>query len=60
MLVGMGNSLGIRNPHGQGLDKILYPSWVWFFSGHIFLREYGFGQVIPIEFLPSAISTDAT
>ena len=44
------------------------PAWVWvwakfhtrhgygFFNGRIFLRGYGFGQVIPSGFLPVAIS----
>jgi hypothetical protein len=31
MLVGMGNPLGTRNPHGYEFGKILYPSWVWVF-----------------------------
>jgi hypothetical protein len=58
MLVGMGNSLGTRNPHGYGFGQNFIPVMgMGFLAGVFFLRGYGFGQVIPSEFLPIAIST---
>jgi hypothetical protein len=58
MLVGMGNPLGIRNPHGYGFGQNFIPVMgMGFLVGVFFLRGYGFGQVIPSGFLPIAIST---
>jgi hypothetical protein len=58
MLVGMGNPLGTRNPHGYGFGKNFIPVMgMGFLAGVFFLRGYGFGQVIPSGFLPIAIST---
>jgi hypothetical protein len=58
MLVGMENSLGTRNPHGYGFGQNFIPVMgMGFLAGVFFLRGYGFGQVIPIGFLPIAIST---
>jgi hypothetical protein len=58
MLVGMGNPLGTRSPHGYvfGQNFILVMG-MGFLAGVFFLRGYGFGQVIPSGFLPIAIST---
>jgi hypothetical protein len=57
MLVGMGNPLGTRNPHGYGFGQIFIPVMgMGFLAGVFFLRGYGFGQVIPSGFLPVAIS----
>jgi hypothetical protein len=58
MLVGLGNLLGTRNPHGYrfGQNFILVIG-MGFLAGVFFLREYGFGQVIASGFLPIAIST---
>jgi hypothetical protein len=57
MLVGMGNPLGTRNPYGCefGQNFILVMG-MGFLAGVFFLRGYGFGQVIPNEFLLVAIS----
>jgi hypothetical protein len=57
MLVGMGNPLGIRNPHGYefGQNFIAVIS-ISFLADIFFLCGYGFEQVIPNEFLPVAIS----
>jgi hypothetical protein len=58
MSVGMGNPLGTRNPHGYGLGQSFIPVMgMGFLAGVFFLCGYGFGQVIPSEFLPIAIST---
>jgi hypothetical protein len=58
MLVGMGNPLGTRNPHGYGFGQNFIPVMgMGFLTGVFFLRGYGFGQVIPSGFLPIAIST---
>jgi hypothetical protein len=58
MLVGMGNPLGTRNPHGYGFGQNLIPVMgMGFLASVFFLRGYGFGQVIPNGFLPIAIST---
>jgi hypothetical protein len=58
MLVGMGNPLGTRNPHGYGFGQKFIPVvGMGFLAGAFFLRGYGFGQVIPCGFLPIAIST---
>jgi hypothetical protein len=58
MLVGMGNPLGTRNPHGYGFGQNFIPVMgMGFLAGIFFLRGYGFGQVIPSEFLPIAISS---
>jgi hypothetical protein len=57
MLMGMGNPLGTRNPHGHGFGQIFIPVMgMGFLVGVFFLREYGFGQVIPSGFVPIAIS----
>jgi hypothetical protein len=57
MLVGMGNPLGTRNPHGYGFGQNFIPVMgMGFLAGVFFLRGYGFGQVIPSGFLPIAIS----
>jgi hypothetical protein len=59
MLVGMGNPLGTRNPHGYGFGQNFIPVMgMGFLAGTFFLRGYGFGQVIPSGFLPIAISKD--
>jgi hypothetical protein len=61
MLVGMGNPLGTRNPHGYGFGQNFIPVMgMGFLAGVFFLRGYGFGQVIPSGFLPIAISTGGT
>jgi hypothetical protein len=58
MLLGMGNPLGTRNPHGYGFGQIFIPvRGMGFLAGVFFLRGYGFGQVIPSGFLPVAISS---
>jgi hypothetical protein len=58
MLVGMGNPLGTRNPHGYRFGQNFIPVMgIDFLAGVFFLRGYGFGQVIPSGFLPIAIST---
>ena len=58
MLVGMGNPLGTRNPHGYGFGHNFIPvTGVDFLADVFFLRGYGFGQVIPSGFLPIAISS---
>ena len=58
MLVGMGNPLGTRNPHGYGFGQNFIPvTGMGFLAGVFFLRGYGFGQVIPSGFLPIAISS---
>jgi hypothetical protein len=58
MLVGMGNPLGTRNPHGYGFGQnFTHVKGMDFLAGVFFVREYGFGQVIPSGFLPIAIST---
>jgi hypothetical protein len=58
LLVGMGNPLGTRNPHGYGFGQNFIPVMgMGFLAGVFFLRGYGFGQVIPSEFLPIAISS---
>jgi hypothetical protein len=58
MLVGMGNPLGTRNPHGYGFGQNFIPVMgMSFLTGVFFLRRYGFGQVIPSGSLPIAIST---
>jgi hypothetical protein len=47
MLVGMGNPLGTRNPHGYGFGQNFIPVMgMGFLAGVFFLRGYGFGQVI--------------
>jgi hypothetical protein len=52
--------LGTRNPHGYGFGQNFIPvTGMGFLAGVFFLRGYGFGQVIPSEFLPIAISTPA-
>jgi hypothetical protein len=57
MLVGMGNPLGTRNPHGYGFGQNFIPvTGMGFLAGVFFLRGYGFGQVIPSGFLPITIS----
>ena len=61
MLVGMGNPLGTRNPHGYGFGQNFIPVMgMGFLAGVFFLRGYGFGQVIPSGFLPIAISNDVS
>jgi hypothetical protein len=58
ILVGMGNPLGTRNPHGYGFGQNFIPVMgMGFLAGVFFLCGYGFGQVIPSGFLPIAIST---
>jgi hypothetical protein len=58
MLVGMGNPLGTRNPHGYGFGQNFIPvTGMGFLADVFFLRGYGFGQVIPSGFLPIAISS---
>jgi hypothetical protein len=58
MLVGMGNSLGTRNPHGHGFGQNFIPVMgMDFLAGIFFLGGYGFGQVIPSGFLPIVISS---
>jgi hypothetical protein len=58
MLVGMGNPLGTRNPHGYGFGQNFIPVMgMSFLAGIFFLRGYGFGQVIHSGFLPIAISS---
>ena len=58
MLVGMGNPLGTRNPHGYGFGQNFIPVMgMGFLAGVFFLRGYGFRQIIPSGFLPIAIST---
>jgi hypothetical protein len=53
MLVGMGNPLGTRNPHGYGFGKnFISVMGMGFLTGVFFLRGYGFGQVIPAGFYP--------
>jgi hypothetical protein len=60
MLVGMGNPLGTRNPHGYGFGQNFIPVMgMGFLAGIFFIRGYGFGQVIPSGFLPIAISIHA-
>jgi hypothetical protein len=60
MLVGMGNPLGTRNPHGYGFGQNFIPVMgMGFLAGVFFLRGYGFGQVIPSGFLPIAISSSS-
>jgi hypothetical protein len=45
MLVGMENSLGIRNPHGYGFGQNFIPVMgMGFLTSVFFLRGYGFGQ----------------
>jgi hypothetical protein len=57
ILVGMGNPLGTRNPHGYGFGQNFIPVMGKdFLAGVFFLRGYGFRQVIPSGFLPVAIS----
>jgi hypothetical protein len=59
MLVGMGNLLGTRNPHGYGFGQnfnFIPVMGMSFLAGVFFLRGYGFSQVIPSGFLPVAIS----
>jgi hypothetical protein len=57
MLVGMRNPLGTRNPHGYGFRQNFIPViGMSFLADIFFLRGYRFGQVIPSEFLPVAIS----
>jgi hypothetical protein len=57
MLVGMGNPLGTRNPHGYGFEQNFIPVMgMGFLADIFFLHGYGFGQVIPSGFLPIAIS----
>jgi hypothetical protein len=61
MLVGMGNPLGTRNPHGYGFGQNFIPVMgMDFLAGVFFLRGYVFGQVIPSGFLPIAISKHGT
>jgi hypothetical protein len=58
MLVGMGNPLGTRNPHGYGFGQNFIPVMgMGFLADVFFLRGYGFGQVIPSVFLPVTISS---
>jgi hypothetical protein len=58
MLVGMGNPLGTRNPHGYGFGQNFIPvTGMGFLAGVFVFRRYGFGQVIPSGFLPIDIST---
>jgi hypothetical protein len=53
MLVGMGNPLGTRNPHGYGFGQNFIPVMgMGFLAGIFFLRGYEFGQVISNGFLP--------
>jgi hypothetical protein len=53
MLVGMGNPLGTRNPHGYGFGQNFIPVMgMSFLADVFFLRGYEFGQVIPNGFLP--------
>jgi hypothetical protein len=57
MLVGMGNPLGTRNPHGYGFGQNFIPVMgMGFLASVFFLRGYEFGQVIPSGFIPVAIS----
>jgi hypothetical protein len=57
MLVGMGNPLGTRNPHGYEFEQIFIPVMgIGFLAGVFFLRGYEFEQVIPSGFLSIAIS----
>jgi hypothetical protein len=58
MLVGMGNPLGTRKPHGYGFGQnFITVMGMGFLAGVFFLRGYGFGQVIPSGFLPIVISS---
>jgi hypothetical protein len=58
MLVGMGNLLGTRNPHGYEFGQYFIPVMgISFLAGVFFLHEYRFVQVMPNGFLPVAIST---
>jgi hypothetical protein len=57
MLVGIRNPLGIQNPHGHGFGQNFVPVMgMGFLAAVFFLRGYGFGQVIPNEFLSIPIS----
>jgi hypothetical protein len=57
MLMGMGNPLGTRNPHGYGFGQNFIPVMgMSFLADVFFLRGYEFGQVITNEFLPIVIS----
>jgi hypothetical protein len=59
MLVGTGNPLGTRNPHGYGFEQnFILVMGIGFLAGVFFLRGYEFGQVITSGFLPIAISND--
>jgi hypothetical protein len=58
MLVGTGNPLGTRNPHGYGFGQnFISVMGMGFLADVFFLRGYGYGHVIPSGFLPVAIST---
>jgi hypothetical protein len=58
MLVGMGNPLGTRNPHGYEFGQNFIPVMgMSFLAGIFFLRRYGFRQVIPNGFLAVTISS---
>jgi hypothetical protein len=58
MLVGMGNPLGTRNPHGYGFGQNFIPvTGMGFLAGVFVFRGYEFGEVIPSGVLPIAIST---
>jgi hypothetical protein len=57
MLVGMGNPLGTRNPHGYGCGQNFIPVMgMGFLADVFFLRGYEFEQVISSRFVPIAIS----
>jgi hypothetical protein len=54
---GYGKPVGYRNPYGYGFGQNFIPVMgMGFLAGVFFLREYGFGQVIPSGFLPIVIS----
>jgi hypothetical protein len=58
MLVGMGNPLGTRNPHGYEFEQNFIPViGIGFLASVFFLRGYEFGQVIPNGFLPIHLLT---
>jgi hypothetical protein len=61
MLVGIGNPLGTRNPHGYGFGQNFIPVMgMSFLACVFFLRGYGFRQVKPSGFLSIAISRGAS
>jgi hypothetical protein len=55
MLVGMGNSLGTRNPHVYVFGQNFIPVMgIGFLADVFFLYRYEFGQVIPLSSLPQS------